>query len=161
MRRGARAVLDELSGILNVMRRPDEPSSSTDPLPTLDQLDQLISGFTALGLEVEISTTGTPLRPAPAVALAAYRIIQESLTNAHRHGRRPHAQLHIAYTAETLTVEVVNDAGTDRPPTGRRGHGITGMRERVAAAGGTIDIGPTTDGRFRVRATLPMNSYER
>jgi signal transduction histidine kinase len=156
VRRGANSVLDELSGILSVMRRPDDPTTSTDPLPTLDQLDRLIAGFTGVGLDVAWHTSGARQRVAPAVALAAYRIVQESLTNAHRHGRNPRASVRVDYHRDTFSVEVLNDASTDRPPSGRQGHGIVGMRERVAAAGGTIDVGPTTDGRFRVYATLPV-----
>jgi signal transduction histidine kinase len=157
VRRGAGSVLDEMSGILSVLRRPDDPTTpSTDPLPTLDQLEQLIANFTGVGLDVEWRTSGARRDVAPAVALAAYRIIQESLTNAHRHGRTPRAGLRVDYRPDALVVEVVNDARADLPATGRRGHGIIGMRERVAAAGGTIDVGPTGDGRFRVHATLPL-----
>jgi signal transduction histidine kinase len=155
VRRGAKTVLDELSGILSVMRRPDDPTTLTDPLPTLDQLDRLIAGFTGVGLEVEWHTTGVRQPVAPAVALAAYRIVQESLTNAHRHGRGPRVCLRVDYHPDTLSIEVLNDAA-DNPTTERRGHGIIGMRERVAAAGGTIDVGPTSDGRFRVDVTLPL-----
>lgn len=161
VRRGAKSVLEELSGILNVMRRTDDPTTSTDPLPTLDQLDRLIAGFTAVGLEVGWQTTGTRQSIAPAVALAAYRIVQESLTNAHRHGRNARASLRVEYQPDTLCIEILNDPGTDRPPTGRRGHGIIGMHERVAAAGGTIEVGPTVDGRFRVYVTLPVIGDER
>jgi signal transduction histidine kinase len=156
VRRGANLVLDELSGILSVMRRPDDPTTSIDPLPTLDQLDDLIADFSGVGLEVEWQTSGTRQPVAPAVALAAYRIVQESLTNVHRHGRSPHACLRVDYTPDTLSVEVLNDVAEDRPTTRRRGNGIIGMRERAAAAGGTLDVGPTADGRFRVYATLPV-----
>jgi signal transduction histidine kinase len=161
VRSGANSVLDELSSILSVMRRPDDPTTPTDPLPTLDQLDRLITDFTSVGLEVEWHTSGVRRRVSPAVALAAYRVIQESLTNAHRHGRSPRAVLRVEYHPDRLSVEVLNDAAADRPPTGRRGHGIIGMRERVIAAGGTIDAGPTADGRFRVHATLPLTGEDR
>jgi signal transduction histidine kinase len=142
------------------MRRPDEPTTSVDPLPTLDQLDRLITSFTGTGLEVEWHTTGARRPLAPAVSLAAYRIVQESLTNAHRHGRSPRAGLRVDYTPDTLVVEVLND-DSDRPAAAPRGHGIIGMRERVAATGGTIDVGPTSDGRFRVYVTLPLAGGDR
>jgi signal transduction histidine kinase len=161
VRHGVNGVLDEISGILSVLRRPDDPTTSMDPLPTLDQLDRLIASFTSVGLEVEWHTAGARQPVAPAVALTAYRIVQESLTNAHRHGRSPHACLRVDYTPDKLSVEVLNDADPDRRTTGRQGHGIIGMRERVAAAGGTIDVGPTTDGRFRVYATLPVTGDDR
>jgi len=161
VRRGAKSVLDELGGNLSVIRRPDDPSDPIDPLPTLDELDRLIADFASVGLDIEWHTSGGRRRVAPAVSLAAYRIIQESLTNAHRHSRSPRAVLRVEYRPNELCVEVLNDAAEVRSPTGRRGHGILGMRERVAAAGGTIDVGPTSDGRYRVRATLPLTGDDR
>jgi signal transduction histidine kinase len=161
VRRGVSRVLDEISDILSVLRQSDDPTTSTDPLPTLDQLDRLIASFTSVGLEVEWHTAGARQPVAPAVELAAYRIVQESLTNAHRHGRGPRACLRVAYAPHMLSVEVLNDADPDRRTGGRPGHGIIGMRERVAAAGGTIDVGTTTDGRFRVHATLPVSGEDR
>jgi signal transduction histidine kinase len=155
VRRGASSVLDELSGILNVMRQPDDTTTSVDPLPTLDQLDTLIAELTSVGLAVEWHISGVRQRLAPAVGLAAYRIIQESLTNAHRHGHGPRAVLRVDHQPGTLSIEVLNALSADRPATGRRGHGTIGMRERVTAAGGSFQIGPTGDDQFRVRVTLP------
>ena len=160
VRRGAKSVLDEMSGILSVLRRSDDARSSTAPLPTLDQLDDLVASFTDIGLEVEWHTSGARQGVAPAVQLAAYRIVQESLTNAHRHGRSPRACLRVDYGPDTLSLEVLNEAAAGTT-TGRLGHGILGMHERVAAAGGTLDIGPTADGRFRVHATLPVTGDDR
>jgi signal transduction histidine kinase len=97
---------------------------------------------------------------APAIGLAAYRIIQESLTNAHRHGCHHRATLRLTYEREALRIEILNDIDTERPVEARRGHGTIGMRERVAAAGGTIEIGPTAGGQFRVHATLPTEQAE-
>lgn len=160
VRGGAKSVLDEMSGILSVLRRSDDAPSSTAPLPTLDQLDELVASFTVIGLEVEWHTSGAPRPVAPAVQLAAYRIVQESLTNVQRHSRSPRACLRVDYGPDSLSVEVLNDAATGTT-TGRRGHGILGMHERVAAAGGTLDVGPTADGRFRVHATLPVTGDDR
>jgi signal transduction histidine kinase len=162
VRRGANTVLDELSGILSVMRRSGDPMTSTDPLPTLDRLDRLVAGFAAVGLEVDWQTTGARRDVGPSVALAAYRIVQESLTNAHRHGRDSRAHLRVEYHPGALSIEVLNAAAPDRPNAGRLGHGITGMRERVAAAaGGTIEAGPIAGGRFRVYAELPLTGEDR
>jgi signal transduction histidine kinase len=97
---------------------------------------------------------------APAIGLAAYRIIQESLTNAHRHGRGDRATLRLTYDRDALRIEILNEIDADRPVAPRRGHGVVGMRERVAAAGGSIEIGPTAGGQFRVRATLPTEQAE-
>ena len=137
------------------MRQPDDTTTSVDPLPTLEQLDTLIAELTSVGLAVEWHTSGIRQRLAPAVGLAAYRIIQESLTNAHRHGNGPRAVLRVDHRPGTLSIEVLNALSADRPATGRRGHGTIGMRERVTAAGGSIQIGPTGDGQFRVQVTLP------
>ena len=154
VRRGAASVLDELSSILSVIRQSDEATSTTDPLPTLDDLQRLIADFDKVGLEIEWHTAGRRRPVAPAVGLAAYRIIQESLTNAHRYGCHHRATLRLTYDRDALRIEILNDIDADRPVGARRGHGTVGMRERVAAAGGTIEIGPDRRRPFRVHATL-------
>ncbi len=156
VRRGASAVLDELGGILSVLRQTDDPATSVAPLPRLDQLDELIADFAKVGLDIDWHTSGARRSVAPAVGLAAYRIVQESLTNAHRHGDGPRARLRVDYRPDALVIDVVNDTKADVSANGRQGHGIVGMRERVIAAGGRIDVGPTRDGRFRVHVTLPV-----
>ncbi len=160
VRRGAASVLDELSGILSVIRQSDEETSTTDPLPTLVDLERLVADFAIVGLDIEWHTAGAPRPVAPAIGLAAYRIIQESLTNAHRHGSDQTATLRLTYERDALRIEVLNDVDAERPADARRGHGTVGMRERVAAAGGTIEIGPTAGGQFRVHATLPTERAE-
>ena len=97
---------------------------------------------------------------APAIGLAGYRIIQEALTNAHRYGRDQRATLRLTYDRDVLRVEILNAIDADRPVGARRGHGVVGMRERVAAAGGTIEIGPTAAGQFRVLAALRTEQAE-
>jgi signal transduction histidine kinase len=160
VRRGAASVLDELSSILSVIRQSDEATSTTDPLPTLDDLQRLIADFAKVGLEIEWHTAGAPRVVAPAIGLAAYRIIQESLTNAHRYGCHHRATLRVTYKCDALRIEILNDIDADSPVGARRGHGIVGMRERVSAAGGTIEIGPAAGGQFRVHATLPTEQAE-
>ena len=161
VRRGAASVLDELSSILSVIRQSDEATSTTDPLPTVDDLQRLIADFAKVGLETEWHTAGAPRPVAPAIGLATYRIIQESLTNAHRHGCHHRATLRLTYDLDALRIEILNDIDAHRPVGARRGHGTVGMRERVAAAGGTIEIGPTAGGQFRVHATLPTEQAGR
>lgn len=160
VRRGASTVLDEMSDILSILRRPDDPNGSTQPLPTLDQLDDLISGFAASGLEVDWRTSGAHQPLTPATGLAAYRIVQESLTNAQRHGANARASVLVAYGPQSLTLDITN-AAAPAPGSGRAGHGIVGMRERAVAAGGTIEIGRDGDGSFRVHATLPVAGEDR
>jgi signal transduction histidine kinase len=160
VRRGAASVLDELSSILSVIRQSDEVTSATDPLPTLDDVQRLVADFAKVGLEIEWHTAGARRPLAPAVGLAAYRIIQESLTNAHRYGCHHRASLRLTYERDALRIEILNDIDADRPVGTRRGHGTVGMRERVAAAGGTIEIGPTAGGQFRVHARLRTEQAE-
>ena len=162
VRTGSRSVLDELGGILSVLRRPDDPAGPVEPLPRLDQLDQLIESFGAAGLGVDWRTSGAGRPLAPALALAGYRIVQESLTNAHKHGDGGRANLRIDYRPESLTIDVLNTRADPVPHAAKRsGHGIIGMRERVAAAGGTLELGHTDDGQFRVHAVLPVPTETR
>lgn len=160
VRRGAAGVLDELSSILSVIRQSDDATSATDPLPTLDDVERLVADLAGVGLEIDWHTAGARRPVAPAMGLTAYRIIQESLTNAHRYGRRDRATLRLTYDRDALRIEILNDLDAERPAGVRPGFGIVGMRERVAAVGGTIEIGPTPDGRFRVHATLPTERAE-
>ncbi|MAT04053.1 MAG: two-component sensor histidine kinase [Acidimicrobiaceae bacterium] len=160
VRHGAANVLDELSNILSVIRRSDEVTSTTDPLPALDDLQRLVADFTNVGLEIDWHTVGAPRPVTPATGLAAYRIIQESLTNAHRHGCHRRAILRLTYEPDALHIEILNDVDADQPVGTPRGHGTVGMRERVVAAGGAIEVGPTGDSQFRVHATLPTEQAE-
>jgi signal transduction histidine kinase len=149
--------LRELRAILNVLRQADE-ADPTQPAPGLAQLPALIDGAGRAGLGTTLTVTG-PERPlTAAVDLAAYRIIQESLTNAIRHAGPATARVSLAYGEDELRVEV---ADTGRGPAAAAagpqgtGHGLTGMRERAASVGGTIDAGPSAAGGYRVSARLP------
>ena len=153
VRTASATVLGELGDILSVLRRPDDPPGDpTAPAPGLDRLDALVASFGALGLTVSRSTTGRPRPLGPAVDLVAYRLLEEALTNAHKHGDGS-AVVTMRWTAESLTLEAVNPV---RTPGGGGGHGLTGMRERATVVGGSVRAGPTTDGRWRVDAVLPV-----
>ncbi|WP_028924836.1 sensor histidine kinase [Pseudonocardia acaciae] len=156
IRASGRAVLGELSAMLGVLR--DTGDAPTRPTPRLEQLDELIESFTAAGLTVELSVHGSPGPLSPALDLAAYRIIQESLTNVHKHGRRRHASVRLEHRDDALSLEIRN---ADRHTAdGRRGgHGIIGMRERAASVGGSLraEPEPGPDGGFLVTATLPRS----
>ncbi|GLY94097.1 histidine kinase [Actinoplanes sp. NBRC 103695] len=154
VRQSVRTVLDELSIVLTVLRRADDPEPSTEPTPGLERLGGLLDSVAAAGLRVEHQQEGEARSLPSAVDLAAYRIVQESLTNARKHGRDPNAQVRLTYTPDGLVITVENRAGPS--PTGTRtGHGLTGMRERAASVGGTLAAGPDASGRFAVRAVLP------
>jgi signal transduction histidine kinase len=160
--------LGELRSVLDVLRQGDEVPPRA-PASGLAQLDSLVAGAGAPGLEVRTRVEGLP-RPLPAgTDLAAFRIVQESLTNVTRHAGPARATVLIAYGDKDLTVRVDDDgkgvesaggrreSGSDRQPR-RSGNGIRGMRERVAALGGELSTGPRPGGGFRVQARLPLGS---
>jgi len=148
--------LRELRAILNVLRQADEPDA-TMPAPGLAQAAALIASASRAGLKTTLSVTGTRRPVPPAVDLAAYRIVQESLTNAIRHAGPATATVSLGYTAGELAIEVT-DTGLGAPPgvAPGGGHGLTGMRERAASVGGSLQAGPAPDGGFRVSARLPL-----
>ena len=151
VRQAARTVLDEISTLLGVLRRPGDPEES-EPTRGLARLGGLLDSLGGAGLRVEHHQDGNARALPSAVDLAAYRIVQESLTNAQKHGGDGSARLRLAYTPAGLEIEVANIAGPD--PADGGGHGIVGMRERATAIGGTLRAG-RTDGRFVVEAFLP------
>jgi signal transduction histidine kinase len=153
VRRAARSVLDELSTVLGVLRDPEHPAGPADePAHGLAHLSELIDEVAGAGLRVEDRRAGRA-RPLPAaVDLAAYRIIQESLTNARKHAPDDRARLCLRFADDHLEIIVENTA-TGGPP--GAGYGLIGMRERAAALGGRLSAADDGDGRFVVRAVLP------
>ncbi|HET9289716.1 MAG TPA: sensor histidine kinase, partial [Actinomycetes bacterium] len=149
--------LGELRSVLDVLRQGDEAPPRA-PASGLAQLDSLVAGAGATGLEVRTRVEGTP-RPLPAgTDLAAYRIVQESLTNVTRHAGPARASVRIAYGEKDLTVQVDDDGRGPSAANGPGGNGIRGMRERVVALGGELTTGPRPGGGFRVRARLPIGA---
>jgi signal transduction histidine kinase len=156
----SRAALTELRRLLGVLRQEGEPEGSLAPVPGLADLDALLAEVAKAGLGVRLRVEGTP-SPLPAgVDLSAYRIVQEALTNVVKHAGPARAQVVVGYGDHEVTVEVVDDGRGVAAPTGdgraRVGHGLIGMRERVAAFGGDLEVGPGPDGGFRVAARLPL-----
>jgi len=148
---GADAVR-ELRATLGVLRSEDGDGSG------LSQLDGLVARARAAGLPVTVTVTGQQ-RPLPHEAdQAAYRIVQEALTNVTRHAGHACASVHLHYTPEALSIQVDDDGqGTGTRPSGP-GLGLVGMRERVSALGGRLQAGPQATGGFRVRAELPARA---
>ncbi|HZE38975.1 MAG TPA: ATP-binding protein, partial [Stackebrandtia sp.] len=130
----------------------------TDPSPGLDALPALLESFRAGGTAVESTTDGCPRPLSARVQLAAYRIVQEALTNVSKHAPHASAAVAIAYAPSDLTVEVTDD-GPGAVELGA-GHGLIGMRERALAADGTFCAGPLEGGGFRVRASLPASESD-
>jgi signal transduction histidine kinase len=151
----SRAALDELRATVGLLRADDEPET-LQPAPSLAQLDRMIESFRDAGLHVGLTRQGAP-RPLTAPAgLAAYRIVQEALTNASKHGiTRAQTDLDLSYTGRTLDITVTNPASPGRRGPGT-GHGLIGMRERAESAGGRFSADLQTGGDFVVRASLPL-----
>lgn len=141
----------------DALRRPDEPDDPSGPTPSLNRLDALVEGFAA-GQPVRWSLAGQP-RPLPGpVDVVAYRIIEESLTNACRHAPGAPVAVRLRYDATGITIEI-RDEGTGAAPSGGRGQsagrGLLGVRRRAERLGGTFSAGPRAGGGFAVRAALP------
>ena len=151
-----REALDELRTTVGLLRRPgstDEDGAPTEPSPGLANLPGLLASFEAAGLDVRGTTEGEP-RPLPAqVELAAFRIVQEALTNVSKHTGGAAARVRIAYVPGDLLVEVTDD-GPGGAALGT-GHGLIGMRERALSVEGTFQAGSRPEGGFAVRAVLP------
>ncbi|MEV4344372.1 histidine kinase [Actinoplanes sp. NPDC049596] len=154
IREAADTVLHEIQSVIGVLRDPDEVDS-TEPTSGLDRLPELLSGLGAAGFRVDVDKRGEP-RALPAVTdLAAYRIVQEALTNAHRYGDGS-AHLRMSFEPDEITIDVTNTIVPFRVATkSGSGFGLIGMRERAAAAHGTLTTGPDDAGHYRVHAVLP------
>jgi signal transduction histidine kinase len=156
----SKQALAELREILGVLRRDEEPQPRA-PAAGLAQLDRLLETVRASGVEVRTHIAGERVPLPTAVDLAAYRIVQESLTNVARHAGIGGAELNIAYAGRALTVTISDDGQGEQRFTEGAGHGIIGMRERAQALGGTLDAGPRPGGGFEVRAWLPLEPMMR
>lgn len=149
--------LTELRAMLGVLRAVDEDESAPrSPVPGLDRVQDLVEGARGAGVAVELRVTGAERRLAVGVEGVAYRAVQEALTNVVRHSGAGRAWARVDYGPSELVVEVADDGhGTVGPPA--VGNGITGMRERAALVGGSVDVGPVDGGGFRVRVRLPVD----
>jgi len=162
IQRASEEALEELRLTVGLLREPGaaEPPEPAEPVPGLDRLEELICSFAGAGLRVTRKVTGQA-RPLPeAVELTAYRVIQESLTNARKHADCDTAVVRLGYAPGTLRL-AIEDEGKAVTRGSRRtseGHGIVGMRERVAALGGRLSAGPGPEGGYRVFAELPLRA---
>jgi signal transduction histidine kinase len=153
IRHGSRAALDELRDSVGLLRRPEDPGAPVEPTVGVAALEDLLASFTRSGLRIVCRHDGdTATLPWPA-DVTAYRIVQEALTNVCKHAGPVEVRLTLRREQQSLTVIVDNDGPVAQPA--REAHGIVGMRERVAALGGTLLAGPRPTGGFRVTAMLP------
>lgn len=160
------AALDELRSTLGLLReeryRPDGQDPDRIPTPGLSQLDALLRNMRDTGMTLTANTYGQACALPDLTDLTAYRVIQEALSNAAKHAPGAEVMVTLNWGKETLSLNVENSApptAGSKPafaPVEGTGHGLLGMRERVAAAGGHLNIGPTADDGFKVAVQLPL-----
>ncbi len=155
-----RQSLDELRRIVNVLRAGGsaayEPAPS-EPLPGLTNIPKLVNGMREANLDVTLTLEGEAPEVSPSVGLAAYRVMQEALTNVLRHAPKANVKALVSYDPDEIELQIVDDGeGVDEERTPSVGHGIVGMRERVAAVGGRVDVGPDNGG-WMVHAFIPIS----
>jgi signal transduction histidine kinase len=148
--------LGEMRRLLGILRAADEDIELA-PRPGMRDLDRLIEQVREAGLPVELTVEGDAIELAPGIDLSAYRIVQEALTNALRHAGPASARVVVRYDAGRLDLEVT-DTGRSRSQGRGEGHGLLGMRERVALYGGQLEAGPQPGGGYSVHARLPLGS---
>ncbi|MEV8016555.1 sensor histidine kinase [Streptomyces sp. NPDC086554] len=154
--------LEELRRMLRVLRAQEDGEEPPDaPMPGLARLGEMVERVRAAGgVSVELRIEGTPRQLAPGIELCAYRVVQEALTNVLKHARGAAVVVELRYQRHHVTVSVTDDGEgviLDRVGAGS-GHGLIGMRERAKLYGGTISIGPLSEGGFAVRLTLPTSA---
>jgi signal transduction histidine kinase len=154
-----REALEELRRIMGVVQRSDDGVGGVPP--GLSQIETLLDRTRAAGVPVELHIEGDPCTLAPGVDLAAYRLIQEALTNVIKHAGPATVVIRMYFRAERLELEITDSGvgpASSKPESADPGHGLIGMRERVALFGGELWTGPADDGGFIVRASVPVAS---
>jgi signal transduction histidine kinase len=152
--RTGREALAEMRHLLGVLHAGDE-AAALAPQPTLHELGALVERSRAAGLPVELHVSGEPGELPAGVDLAAYRVVQEALTNALKHGGG-HAEVGVEYGERELRLSIVDAGDGAKLGVQSSGQGLRGMRERVRIIGGELHSGPRPGGGFEVRAQLPL-----
>jgi signal transduction histidine kinase len=155
--RTGRQALVEMRRLVGVLRTKEDEPELLFPQPSLTQLDLLIEHVGRAGLAVELRVVGEPVQLAPGLDISAYRIVQEALTNVLKHGGDARATVVVAYGDRTLEIEIADDGRGGRPD--GSGHGIVGLRERVALFGGSLEAGGREGGGFAVLAKMPLEKW--
>lgn len=154
----SKEALGEVRQVLDTLRTPGDAPRA--PAPGLDRLPELVEQAASAGLSVEVETDGDRTALPPGTDLAAFRIVQEALTNVVRHSGSRTARVRIGYAPGRLDLRIDDEGPATGSDAGGSGNGLVGMRERAATLGGTIDAGPRPGGGFRVRAELPVRPKE-
>ncbi|MFJ8848933.1 sensor histidine kinase [Streptomyces sp. NPDC102437] len=152
----SKEALGEVRQVLDTLRAPGDAPRA--PAPGLDRLPELVEQAASTGLTVTVETEGERPAVPPGADLAAFRIVQEALTNVVRHSGSRTARVRIGYGPGRIRLRVDDEGPATGGDAGGSGNGLAGMRERAAALGGTIEAGPRADGGFRVSAELPLPS---
>ncbi len=153
-----RLALAEMRRLLGVLRSGDEQADLA-PVPGLDQLRELVDQARTAGMSVSLTLDGPPRPLSEGAELAAYRVVQESLTNTRKHGGlAATARVALRYEPDGLMLQVTDDGLGAAAPSDGPGHGLTGMRERIEMYGGTVQAGPRPGGGYQVTARLPDNN---
>jgi signal transduction histidine kinase len=154
----SKEALGEVRQVLSTLRAPGEAPRS--PAPGLDRLPELLEQAASAGLHVEVAADGERAPLPPGADLAAFRIVQEALTNIVRHSGSRTARVRLEFRPDRVRVRVDDDGPAVAGGESGGGNGLVGMRERAAALGGTAEAGPRPDGGFRVSADLPLTAAE-
>jgi signal transduction histidine kinase len=149
-----RGALTEMRRLVGMLR--SDTTDSLSPQPGLADLPTLVTQVREAGLPVELHVDGERRELPVGIELSAYRIVQEALTNALKHAGNAHAAVNVRYSVDSLELEIVDDGAGVLAPVSGGGHGLVGMRERVALYGGRLDAGRAQDGGFAVRVLLPI-----
>ncbi|MFG3689383.1 sensor histidine kinase [Micromonospora sp. NPDC047740] len=158
LERLGRQSVEEMRGLVGILRESGTAGAAA-PQPTLERADALLAEVTRAGLPVRLRVEGETVPLPRTLDTSAYRVLQEAMTNVLRHAGSVPTVVTISYARDGVSVAVVNERGEVRPapvPRGRGGHGLVGMRERVALFGGSFDAGPLPDGGYAVRAHFAM-----
>jgi signal transduction histidine kinase len=155
-----RAALSEMRRMLGVLKSGELETGPLTPQPGLEHLDRLLQQVRAAGLPVDLDVEGPPVPLSAGIDLSAYRIVQEGLTNTLKHaGADASAHVTVRYLPDQIELEVANSGLA--AANGDSGHGLVGMRERVALYGGTLTAGPSENGGYVLRARLPVEGATR
>ena len=152
-----RQAIAEMARLVGILREGGEEVGLA-PQPGLADLTTLVEDTSRAGLRVDLEISGLPRPVAPALGLTIYRIVQEALTNIRKHAGEARATVRLSYGAAALTTEISDTGGGYSPDGTSTGHGLIGMRERVAMYGGTLQLDRTPQGGFLVRACLPLEA---
>ncbi|GAB7064481.1 sensor histidine kinase [Streptomyces mexicanus] len=152
----SKEALGEVRQVLDTLRAPGDAPRA--PAPGLGRLPELVDQAARAGLTVDVEGTPPPLPPG--TDLAAFRIVQEALTNVVRHSGSRHARVRLGHDGAALRLRVDDDGPATGSDAGGSGNGLAGMRERAAALGGTVEAGPRPDGGWRVLAVLPVTARD-